>query len=153
KSLPQIARELSVDAVIEGTVLRSGDRVRITAQLVRAATDQHLWAHSYEGDSKAVLTLQESVARDIAGEVRAQLTPHERLALTNAPPVNPSAYDAYLRGRYLADKRTAGDLTKAIAYFNEAIVDDPNFAQAYASLAEVYSVLSQYESVPAHESH
>ena len=152
KSLPQIAHELNVDAVIEGTVLRSGDRVRITAQLVRAATDQHLWAHSYEGDSNAVLTLQESVARDIAGEVRAELTPHERLALTNARSVNPSAYDAYLRGRYFADKRTAGDLAKAIAYFNEAIVDDPNSAQAYAGLAEVYSVLPEYESVPAHES-
>jgi len=153
KSLPQIARELNVDAVVEGTVLRSGDRVRITAQLIRASSDKHLWAHSYQGDLSEVLTLQENVAKDIAGEIRAQLTPDEQARLKNARPVNPTTYEAYLRGNYFADKRTAEDLTKAIEYFEEAIRSDPNWAPAYAGLANVYNVLSEYRSVPAHESH
>jgi TolB-like protein/DNA-binding winged helix-turn-helix (wHTH) protein/Tfp pilus assembly protein PilF len=153
KSLPKIARELNVDAVVEGTVLRSGDRVRITAQLIRAPIDKHLWAHSYEGNLREVLTLQENVAKDVAGEIRAQLTPQEQARLRDARPVNPTAYEAYLRGNYFADKRTAEDLTKAIEYFEEAIRDDPNWAPAYAGLADVYNVLSEYKSVPAHESH
>jgi TolB-like protein/Tfp pilus assembly protein PilF len=153
KSLPQIASELNVDAVVEGTILRSGDRVRITAQLIRAPLDKHLWAHSYEGDLRNVLSVQENVAKDIAEQIRAQLTPQERAKLKNARPVNPAAYEAYLRGNYFADKRTAEDLTKAIEYFEEAIRDDPNWAPAYAGLADVYVVLSEYKSVPAHESH
>ena len=153
KSLPQIARELNVDAVVEGTVLRSGDRVRITAQLIRAPIDKHLWAHSYEGDLRDVLTLQENVAKDIAGEILAQLTPEEQARLKNARPVNPTAYEAYLRGNYFADKRTAEDLTKAIEYFEEAIRDDPKWAPPYAGLADVYNVLSEYKAVPAHEYH
>jgi TolB-like protein/DNA-binding winged helix-turn-helix (wHTH) protein/Tfp pilus assembly protein PilF len=153
KSLSQIARELSVDAVVEGTILRSGDRVRITAQLIRAPIDKHLWAHSYEGDLRDVLALQENVAKDIVGQIRAQLTPQEQAKLKNARPVNPAAYEAYLRGNYFADKRTAEALTKAIEYFEEAIRDDPNWAPAYAGLADVYVVLSDYKSVPSHESH
>jgi TolB-like protein/DNA-binding winged helix-turn-helix (wHTH) protein/Tfp pilus assembly protein PilF len=153
KSLPQIARELNVDAVVEGTVLRSGDRIRITAQLIQASIDKHLWAHTYEGDLREVLTLQENVAKDIAEQIRAQLTPQEQAKLKNARPVNPAAYEAYLRGNYFADKRTAEALTKAIEYFEQAIRDDPNSAPAYAGLADAYSVLSEYKSVPAHESH
>jgi TolB-like protein/DNA-binding winged helix-turn-helix (wHTH) protein/Tfp pilus assembly protein PilF len=153
KSLSQIARELNVDAVVEGTILRSGDRVRITAQLIRAPMDKHLWAHSYEGDLREVLALQENVAKDIAGQIRAQLTPQELAKLKNARSVNPAAYEAYLRGNYFADKRTAEALTKAIEYFEEAIRDDPNWAPAYAGLADVYVVLSEYKSVPTHESH
>jgi TolB-like protein/DNA-binding winged helix-turn-helix (wHTH) protein/Tfp pilus assembly protein PilF len=153
KSLPQIARELNVDAVVEGTILRSGDRVRITAQLIQAPMDKHLWAHSYEGNLREVLALQENVAKDIAGQIRAQLTPQERAKLKNARPVNPAAYEAYLRGNYFADKRTAEGLAKAIEYFEEAIRDDPNSAPAYAGLADVYTVISEYKSVPAHESH
>ena len=153
KSLPQIARELNVDAVVEGTVLRSGDRVRITAQLIRAPIDKHLWAHSYDGDLREVLTLQENVAKDIAEQIRAPLTPQEQAKLKNARPVNPAAHDAYLRGNYFADKRTAESLTKAIEYFEEAIRDDPNWAPAYAGLADVYSAISEYKSVPAHEAH
>jgi TolB-like protein/DNA-binding winged helix-turn-helix (wHTH) protein/Flp pilus assembly protein TadD len=153
KALPQIARELNVDAVVEGTVLRAGDRVRITAQLIRAPMDKHLWAHSYEGDLRDVLALQENVAKDIAGQIRAQLTSQEQAKLKNARPVNPAAYEAYLRGNYFADKRTAEALTKAVEYFEEAIRDDPNWAPAYAGLADIYVVLSEYKSVPAHESH
>ena len=153
KSLPQIARELNVDAVVEGTILRSGNRVRITAQLIRAPADKHLWAHSYESDRSEVLVLQENVAKDIAEQIRAQLTPQEQAKFKNGRPLNPAAYDAYLRGNYFADKRTADALTKAIEYFEEAIRDDPNSAPAYAGLADVYIVLSEYKSVPAHESH
>jgi TolB-like protein/DNA-binding winged helix-turn-helix (wHTH) protein/Flp pilus assembly protein TadD len=153
KALPQIARELNVDAVVEGTVLRAGDRVRITAQLIRAPMDKHLWAHSYEGDLRDVLALQENVAKDIAGQIRAQLTSQEQAKLKSARPVNPAAYEAYLRGNYFADKRTAEALTKAVEYFEEAIRDDPNWAPAYAGLADIYVVLSEYKSVPAHESH
>jgi TolB-like protein/DNA-binding winged helix-turn-helix (wHTH) protein/Tfp pilus assembly protein PilF len=153
KSLSQIARELNVDAVVEGTILRSGDRIRITAQLIRAPMDKHLWARSYEGDLREVLALQENVAKDIAAQIRAQLAPQEQAKLKNARPVNPAAYEAYLRGNYLADKRTAEALTKAIEYFEEAIRDDPNWAPAYAGLADVYVVLSEYKSVPSHESH
>jgi len=153
KSLPQIARELNVDAVVEGTILRSGDRVRITAQLIRAPIDKHLWARSYEGDLREVLALQENVAKDIAQQIRAQLTPQEHAKLNNARVVNPAAYEAYLRGNYLADKRTAEGLTKAIEYFEEAIRDDPNWAPAFTGLADVYVVLSEYKSVPARESH
>jgi tetratricopeptide (TPR) repeat protein len=153
KSLPQIARELNVDAVVEGTILRSGDRVRITAQLIRAPIDKHLWARSYEGDLREVPALQENVAKDIAQQIRAQLTPQEHAKLNNARVVNPAAYEAYLRGNYLADKRTAEGLTKAIEYFEEAIRDDPNWAPAFTGLADVYVVLSEYKSVPARESH
>ena len=153
KSLPQIARELNVDAVVEGTILRSGDHVRITAQLIRAPIDKHLWAQSYEGDLREVLALQEKVAKDIAEQIRAQLTPQELAKLKNARPVNPAAYEAYLRGNYFAEKRTAESLTKAIKCFEEAIRDDPNSAPAYAGLADVYVILSEYKSVPAHEAH
>lgn len=153
KSLPQIARELNVDAVVEGTILRSGDHVRITAQLIRAPIDKHLWAQSYEGDLREVLALQEKVAKDIAEQVRAQLTPQEQAKLKNARPVNPAAYEAYLRGNYFAEKRTAESLTKAIQCFEEAIRDDPNSAPAYAGLADVYVILSEYKSVPAREAH
>jgi TolB-like protein/DNA-binding winged helix-turn-helix (wHTH) protein/Tfp pilus assembly protein PilF len=153
KSLPQIARELNVEAVVEGTVLRSGDRVRITAQLILVPTDKHLWAHSYDGDLHDVLTLQENVAKDISAQIRAQLSPHEQARLKNARAVNPAAYEAYLRGKYFADRRTAESLTRAIEYFEEAIRDDPNWAPAYAGLADVYSLLSEYKSVPARESH
>jgi TolB-like protein/DNA-binding winged helix-turn-helix (wHTH) protein/Tfp pilus assembly protein PilF len=153
KSLPQIARELNVDAVVEGTVMRSGDHVRITAQLIQAPIDKHLWAHSYEGDLREVLALQENVAKDVAEQVRAQLTPQEQAKLKNARPVNPAAYEAYLRGNYFAEKRTAESLTKAIQYFEEAIRDDPNSAPAYAGLADVYVILSEYKSMPAREAH
>jgi len=153
KALPQIARELNVDAVVEGSVLRSGDRVRITAQLIRAPVDKHVWAHSYEGDLRDVLALQESVAKDIAEQIRAQLAPQEQAKLYKARSVNPAAYDAYLRGQYFADKRTADALTKAMEYFEEAIRDDPNWAPGYAGLADAYGVISEYKSVSARESH
>jgi len=141
KPLPQIAHELNVDAVVEGTVLRSGNQVRITAQLIQAADDKHLWARSYEGNLRETLALQNDVARAIADQVRINLTPREQSILKTARPVNPEAYEAYLRGRYFWNKRTADGLQKAIEYFDEAIQKDPEYAQAYAGLADSYALL------------
>jgi TolB-like protein/DNA-binding winged helix-turn-helix (wHTH) protein len=141
KTLPQIARELNVDAVIEGTVLRSQDRVRITAQLIEAASDKHLWARSYEGDLRDTLALQNHVAEAIATQVRINLTPQEQAALKSAKVVKPEAYEAYLKGRYFWNKRTAEGLTKAVEYFGQAIANDNAYAQAYAGLADSYALL------------
>jgi TolB-like protein/DNA-binding winged helix-turn-helix (wHTH) protein/Flp pilus assembly protein TadD len=145
KSLPQIARDLNVDSVVEGTVLRSGNKVRITAQLILAATDKHLWAQSYEGDLGDTLALQQQVARSIAEQIRIELTPHEQAVLKNVKRVNPDAYEAYLKGRYFWNKRTADGLKKASDYFNQAIEKEPNYAQAYAGLADSYALLGDWE--------
>jgi serine/threonine protein kinase len=142
KPLPQIARDLNVDAVVEGSVARSGDHVRITAQLIEAQSDQHLWAKSYERDSRDVMALQDELARDIAGEIRATLTPVERKRLAESRPVDAQAYDAYLRGRYFWNRRTEAELHKAKEYFEQAIAKDPAFAPAYSGLADTYFYLS-----------
>ena len=141
RSLPEIARELEVDAVVEGTVLRSGNRVRITAQLIEAPTDKHLWAQSYEGDLGDTLALQNQVASAIAEEIRITLTPEEEGALKNARAVVPEAYISYLKGRYFWNKRTGESLKKAIEYFDEAIEKDPTYGKAYAGLADTYDLL------------
>jgi TolB-like protein/DNA-binding winged helix-turn-helix (wHTH) protein len=140
KSLPQIARELNVDAVVEGTVLRSGKQVRITAQLIKAAADKHLWAESYEGDLRDILALQKKVAGAIAAQIRISLTPQEQAVLKSVRVVNPEAYEAYLKGRYFLNKRTADGLKKAIDYFNQAIAKDPNYPLPYTGLADIYQL-------------
>jgi TolB-like protein/DNA-binding winged helix-turn-helix (wHTH) protein/Flp pilus assembly protein TadD len=145
KPMPQIARELNVDAVVEGTVLRSGEQVRITAQLIQARTDEHLWAHSYEGDLRNTLTLQNQVARAIAEEIKVNVSPQERAALRKSKAVNPEAYEAYLKGRYFWNKRTADGLKKAKEYFDQAIATDPNYAQAYSGLADTYALLGDWQ--------
>jgi TolB-like protein/DNA-binding winged helix-turn-helix (wHTH) protein/Flp pilus assembly protein TadD len=145
KPLPQIARELNVDAVVEGTVLRSGDRVRITAQLIDAATDKHLWSQSYEGELRDTLALQNKVAGAIANQIRTNLNSTEQAALKKATVVNPEAYESYLKGRYFWNKRTAGGLQKAIDYFNEAIEKNPDYAEAYAGLADAYSLAGDWK--------
>ena len=145
KPLPQIARELSVDAVVEGTVLRSGERVRITAQLIDAATDKHLWSQSYEGELRDTLTLQNKVASAIAEQIRIKLNPQEQAALKNTKFVNPQAYESYLKGRYFWNKRTADGLKVALAYFNQAIDEDPNYAQAYSGLADTHALLGDWQ--------
>jgi TolB-like protein/DNA-binding winged helix-turn-helix (wHTH) protein/Tfp pilus assembly protein PilF len=145
KPLPEIARELNVDAVIEGTVLRSGERVRITAQLIRANTDEHLWAQTYQGDLRDMLQFQDKVASEIADRIRLTVTSQQRTLLKNARLVNPSALDAYLRGRYFWNKRTEDGLKKAIDYFNQAITKDPNYPQAYSGLADSYALLADWE--------
>jgi TolB-like protein/DNA-binding winged helix-turn-helix (wHTH) protein/Flp pilus assembly protein TadD len=145
KPLPQIARELSVDAVVEGTVLRSGDQVRITAQLIEASSDKHLWSQSYEGELRDTLALQNQVARAIADQIRISLNPQEQAALKTVKVVNPNAYESYLKGRYFWNKRTADGLKVALAYFNQAIEEDPKYAQAYSGLADTYALLGDWQ--------
>lgn len=140
KKLPEIARELGVDAVVEGSVVRSGNRVRIDAQLIQASTDRHLWAKSYERDIQDVLALQGELARTIASEVQIQLTPKEQARLGNMRPVNAEAYEAYLKGRFFWNKRSREAINKSIEYFNEAIRLDPSYAAAYAGLADAYTI-------------
>jgi TolB-like protein/DNA-binding winged helix-turn-helix (wHTH) protein/Tfp pilus assembly protein PilF len=138
KPLPQIARELHVDAVVEGTVLRSGRRVRITAQLIRVPADKHLWAQSYEGDVRDTLTLQRNVALAITRQIRIKLTPQEQAVLQKVKVVNPEAYEDYLKGRYFLNKRTTDGYEKATYYFNQAIVGDPTYPLPYTGLADIY---------------
>jgi TolB-like protein/DNA-binding winged helix-turn-helix (wHTH) protein/Flp pilus assembly protein TadD len=145
KPLPQIARELNVDAVVEGTVLRAGDQVRITAQLIEASTDRHLWSQSYKGELRDSLALQNTVARAIAEQIRINLTPQEQAALKNVKVVNPQAYESFLKGRYFWNKRTADGLKVALAYFNQAIEEDPKYAQAYSGLADTYALLGDWQ--------
>ncbi|MCZ6778707.1 MAG: protein kinase [Acidobacteria bacterium] len=142
--LPVIAQQLGVDALIEGSVLRVGDRVRITAQLIEAATDQHLWAESYERDLDDVLALQGEVARAIAAEIKVKLTPVEETRLASAGSVDPEAYKAYLKGRFHWNKRTEEGFEGAIQFFNRAIKIDPGNARAYAGLADSYTLLGEY---------
>ena len=141
KGLPEIARELNVDAIVEGSVIRSGQRVRVTAQLLQATTDQHLWAETYDRDVGDILRLEAEVADAIAQQVRAKLSPMQQ---SQAHTVNPGAYDAYLRGRlYFVNEFTKPDsLKKAQGYFEESTQKDPNFALAYAGLADTYVYLA-----------
>jgi serine/threonine-protein kinase len=141
KPLPEIARELNVDAVVEGSVLRSGDRVRITSQLIRGATDEHIWSQSYERDLRDVLALQAEVARAIAAEIKVALTPQERTRLTAARPVDPRVHEAYLRGRFHWARRSEPNLRKAIEYFQQAIRLDADYAPAHSGLADAYIAL------------
>ena len=138
KTIPEIARELNVDAVVEGSVGRSANKVRIRAQLIRAVPEEHLWAESYERDLPDVLALQRDVAKAIASEIQVHLTPQERQHLANARPINPDAYNAFLLGDYHSSKRNPAALDKGIQYFQEAIRIDPSYAQAYAGLANAY---------------
>jgi serine/threonine-protein kinase len=138
KALPEIARELNVDAVVEGSVLSIGDSVRITANLIQGATEKHLWGKTYERDARDVLKLQGNVASEIADEISIAVTPQERARLTGAPRVIPAAYDAYLKGRDHWQRRTERDKQEARQYFERAAQIDPNCASAYAGLADYY---------------
>ena len=143
KPLPQIAKELGVDAVVEGAVQRSGDKVAITVQLIHAPSDRHLWAKSYERGLHDVLGLQSEVAQAIADEIKAKLTPPEKVRLASARSINSEAYENYLRGRFLLSTQDESDARKGMTYFQRAIQKDPNYALAYAGLAESYITLGQ----------
>jgi TolB-like protein/DNA-binding winged helix-turn-helix (wHTH) protein/Flp pilus assembly protein TadD len=145
KSLPEIARELRVDAVVEGTVLRSGDRVRITAQLIQAPADKNLWAETYEGNVRDTLVVQTKVAQAIAEHIRIELTPQEQAGLRNLKEVEPDAYENYLKGRYFWNKRSSDGLRKAIQYFTQAIAQDPTYAPAYSGLADSYALAGDWQ--------
>jgi TolB-like protein/DNA-binding winged helix-turn-helix (wHTH) protein len=145
KPLAEIARELRVDAVVEGSVLRSGNQVRINAQLIAVPADRHMWAQSYAGDLRDTLALQSSVASAIAGQIRAALGPREQAALAKSKVVNPEAYDAYLKGRYFWNKRSGDGLKKAITHFTHAIEIDPSYAEAYSGLADSYALAGDWK--------
>lgn len=142
KKVPEIARELGVDAIVEGSVIRDGPRVKITAQLIDGRTDRHIWADTYERELTNVLAIQSEVARAIAGEVNLTITPERKAGLTAASrPVLPAAYDAYVRGRHAWHKRGETDLRQAIRFFYQSIDADPTYAPAYAGLADCYGQL------------
>lgn len=149
KSVPEIARELNVDAVVEGSVQRSGDRVAITAQVIYAPTDRHLWAQSYEHDLRDVLSMQREVADRIAYEVQAKMLARESRPIPRK--VNPEAYENYVFGRYAWQTRSRESLLRAVSYFQKAIDKDPDFALAYSGKAEAYISLGLLALMPPHE--
>jgi tetratricopeptide (TPR) repeat protein len=150
KALPQIAKELNVDGIVEGSVMRSANRVRITAQLIQAHTDRHLWAETYDRDLGDVLKLQSEVAQAIAQQVRVQLTPQQQARLGSGRAVNPAAYEAYLKGRFYETTNfsTLRGTKNAQSYFEEAIQKDSGFALAYVGLADCYENLGSFRWVP-----
>src|SRR6202049_1951264 len=149
--LSEIARELRVDGVVEGSALRVGDRVRITVQLVDVASDRNLWAKSYERGLTDILTLQSEVAHAIADEIRIQVTPDERARLRSKGTVNPAAHIAYLQGSFLWNRYTSESVKEAIRRYEEALVIDPNYAAAYAGLADSYIMLANHHILPPRE--
>ena len=151
KPLHEIAEALHVDALIEGTVARSADRVRITANLIQASPERHLWAESYERNLSDVLALQNDVARDVANKVKIKLTGLDQSRLATGRTVDPEAYQLYLKGRYFSNKRTEQDLKKALQYFQHSIDKDPSYAQAYAGLADTYLILGYVDFLPPKE--
>ena len=164
KQLPEIARELRVDGIVEGAVLRSGNRVRITAQLIEASTDHHLWAQDYEGDMRDILSLQSQVAVSIAGKIQAKLTPDEQVRFASTHPMDPGAYDDYLRGRchwynsvgrghirFTLKLRNDEDLARSGRYFQQAVEKDPASALAYTGLSSYYGVCAKRGLVPSRE--
>lgn len=148
KTLPQIARELNVDAVLEGAVLRSGNRVRVTTQLIEASTDRHIWAQSYERDLGDVLVLQDELARAVVNEVNIHLSPEQRSRLANARPVNPEAYEAYLKGRYEWNEWTEEHLQRSVEAFQRATQINPGYAPAWAGLSDAYDLLALFDYLP-----
>jgi TolB-like protein/Flp pilus assembly protein TadD len=136
KPLSEIARELNVDAIVEGSVQRSGERVQITVQLIQAPTDRHLWSETYDRDLSEILTLQNEIARAVTQKIQIRLTPHEQMRLARALPINGAAFDYFLRGRFHLNRRTKDDNKTAIEMFDRAVAIYPNFAAAWAELAQ-----------------
>ena len=148
KSVPEIALELGADAIVEGSVLRAGSRVRVTAQLIEARSDHHLWADNFDRELSDILALHSDLARAIVGEIRVAVTPEEESRFANAGSVNPEVYELYLRGRYLCQKWTPEEMATAIRYLQQAIERDPEYAPAYAELAMCYGDSSFFDYLP-----
>jgi len=151
RSVPQVARELKVDAVLEGSVVASGSRVRVTVQLIEAHTDTHLWAQTYERDRGEILEIQDSIAQDVARQLHGQLGPGQRQLPAGRERIDPSAYDAYLRGRNELGKQQGDALLKGAQFFQQAIDAEPRYAPAYAGLADAYSLLANYSVLAPRE--
>lgn len=153
KTVPQIARELHVDALVEGSVLRSNGRVRITTQLIQANPERHLWSESYERNLSDVIALQREVTQAIAREIRVSLTPQEQQSLANARPVSPEAYEAYLRGYFFLRQLSPEGVKKSFDSFQRAIDKDPNYAPAYVGLAQAYIIAGDRNVLPPNEAY
>jgi TolB-like protein/DNA-binding winged helix-turn-helix (wHTH) protein/Flp pilus assembly protein TadD len=153
KGAAQIGRELGADYILEGSVRRSGERVRITAQLILARTQAHVWADSYERRVDDILMLQSEVARAIAREISVQLSAHQESRLASSRTVVPRAYEAHLKGRYFWNQRTTDGFQKALLHFQEALRLDAEYAGAYAGMADTYTLLGYYSILPPHEAY
>ncbi len=151
KSLPQIASELNVDAVVEGSVVQSAGRARITVQLIQAKTDKHIWANAYEGDARDILRLQSTLARAVVQEIRVKLTPNELARLNTVRLIAPEAHQEYLKGRFLLNRRTPESTLKSEAYFQEAVQKDPQFSEAYVALGEAFAIMAGNNIRPPEE--
>jgi len=148
-SVPEIAKMLAVDTIVEGSLVQERHQIRVHAQLIRAATDEHIWAGEYQREYQGILEVQEEVARNIVEQIELNLTPEERARLASRPPVDPQAYENYLKGRYYFSQRTKDALQKSIASFQQAITSDPAYAPAYSGLAEAYAMLGFRGGLPS----
>jgi TolB-like protein/Tfp pilus assembly protein PilF len=146
-NLPQIAKQLGVTNILEGSVQKAADQVRVNVQLINALTDAHLWADTYDRKLTDIFSVETEIAKNIADTLEAKLSGSEKTAMAKKPTENPEAYELYLKGRFFWNKRTGADLRKAIEYFNQAIAKDPNYALAYIGLADSYLLLSSYAAV------
>src|SRR4029453_1193111 len=144
ENLPEIAQQLGVAHILEGSVQKASDQVRVNVQLINALTDAHLWADTYDRKLTDIFAVESEIAKTIAETLRAKLTGSEKSSIAKVPTTNPEAYELYLKGRFFWNKRTATDLRKAIDYFNQAIEKDPNYAQAYAAVAQSWLILPAY---------
>ena len=144
ENLPEIAKQLGVAHVLEGSVQKASDQVRVNVQLINALTDAHLWADTYDRKLTDIFAVESDIAKTIAETLQAKLTGSEKSSIAKVPTTNPEAYELYLKGRFFWNKRTAADLRKAIDYFNQAIEKDPNYAQAYAAVAQSWLILPAY---------
>ena len=143
-NLPQIAKQLGVAHILEGSVQKANDQIRVNVQLINALTDAHLWADTYDRKLTDIFAVESEIAKTIAETLQAKITGSEKSSITKAPTANPEAYELYLKGRFFWNKRTGADLRKAIEFFNQAIAKDPNYALAYAGLADSYLLLPNY---------
>jgi tetratricopeptide (TPR) repeat protein len=148
-SVPEIAKTLGVDAIVEGSVTREGSHIRVHAQLIRGATDEHIWAEEYQREYRSILGLQDDVARSIAARIESSLTPQGRASLAPASAVEPEAYEDYLKGRYYFNQRTEDSLNRSVVNFQQAIAREPNYGLAYSGLADAYALLGFRGSFPS----
>src|SRR5437867_5038123 len=151
-NLPQIAKQLGVAHIVEGSVQKSGEQVRVNVQLINALTDAHLWADTYDRKLTDIFAVESDIAKTVAETLQARLSGSEKTALSKTPTVNPEAYELYLKGRFFWNKRTGDDLRKSIEYLKQAIAKDPGYALAYAALADSYGLLRFYGGASPAES-
>ena len=151
-NLPQIAKQLGVAHIVEGSVQKAGDQVRVNVQLINAMTDAHLWADTYDRKLTDIFAVESEIAKTIAETLQARLTGSEKSAIAKTPTVNPEAYELYLRGKFFAEKRTGADLRKSIEYYGQSIAKDPNYPLAFVGLADSHLLLTAYGDTSPKES-